>query len=253
MITVRYLLFGVLLGVAATGSARAAVESGPAPLADAPSMQQSFLCPDLAITDLFRSKKLEYVHTLEFAEAMATVARGESPFAPQPVPNEWNSMVAQWYLHLFTADAAAAAGDPPSQPRMRFSAEEEPCDPALIHKASLEYRATHGNGKVSVVYPYYVPMGASELQEKIGRIDGLSERVASKIGLAERTGASKCSPGDIARAEKALELALRTAAAHHYDPDFAKPPFLEAERLADDLVENRRIANAMGFVCVSGQ
>ena len=253
MKTVCSLLFGVLLGIAAAGAAGAAGESGPGPGGDTSQPQQSYVCPDLASTNLFRSKGLEYVHTLEFAEAMATVARGASPFAPQPVPNEWNSVVAQWYLHLVAADAAASAGDPPRQQWKRFSAEEEPCDPVLIHKASLEYRARHGNGKVGVVYPYYVPMGAAELQETIGRLDDLSDRVVSKIGLAVRMGASLCSPEDIARAEQALERARRIAAARHFDPDFAERPFIAAERLADDLVENRRIANAMGFVCVSRQ
>ena len=253
MKTVRYLLFGVLLGIAAAGAARAAGGSGPGPGGDTPSPPRTFLCPDLASTDLFRSNGLEYVHSLEFAEAMATVARGASIFAQQPVPSEWNSIVAQWYLHLAAADAAASAGGPASQPWKRFSAEEEPCDPVLIHKASLEYRARHGNGKTGVVYPYYVPMGAAELQETIGRLDDLSDRVASKIGLAVRMGALLCSPEDIARAEQALERARRTAAAHHYDPDYAERPFLAAERMADDLVESRRIANAMGFVCVSRQ
>jgi hypothetical protein len=104
-----------------------------------------------------------------------------------------------------------------------------------------------------VVYPYFVTMGAGELEERVGHLDALSDRVASKIGMAERMGALQCSPSDVARAGEALESARRIAAAHHYDPDYAERPFLAAERLADDLVETRRIAYSRGFVCYSSQ
>ena len=250
MKTLRILLLGILLWPAVAGSAPAAGElSGR----DTSPPLQTFVCPDLARTELFRSKGLEYVHTLEFAEAVATVARGNSPFAPKPVPAEWGTVAAQWYLHLAAHDAERSAGHLTPVQWKRFSADEEPCDPVLLHKASLEYRATHGNAKAGVVYPYYAPMGAAELQETIGRLDDLSEHVASKIELAERMGASQCSPRDVARAVEALGNAQRIAAAHHFDPDYAERPFLVAERLADDLLESRRTATALGFVCVSSQ
>ncbi|HWS15729.1 MAG TPA: hypothetical protein VN450_05995 [Candidatus Methylomirabilis sp.] len=251
MNTLRFFWIGVLLWIAAAGAALAAGEPGPGAGGGPPPTQHTFVCPDLASTELFRSKGLGYVHTLEFAEAVATVARGASPFAPQPVPPEWNSVAGQWYLHLAAHDAEASAGHPPPVQWKRFSADEEPCDPVLLHKASLEYRARHGNA--GVVYPYFVKIGAVELEERVGHIDDLSDRVASKIGMAERMGALQCSPSDVARAEKALESALRIAAAHHYDPDYAERPFLAAERLADDLVESRRFATSRGLVCFSSQ
>jgi hypothetical protein len=253
MNTLRFSLIGLLLWFVAAVTAPAANANSPGPGGGTPLAQPAFICPDLAGTDLFRSKGLEYVHTLAFAEAVATVSRGDSPFAPHPVPSGWSSAAAQWYLHLVAHDAGAAGGQLQPPRRERFPGDEPPCDPVLLHKASLEYRARPGNGKAGVVYPYYVLMGADELQERIGHIDDLSAQVASKIGLAERMGASKCSPSDVARAEMALESARRIAAAHQYDPDYAERPFLAAERLADDLVENRRIANSRGFVCHSSQ
>ena len=247
------LLIGGLLRIAAADTACAAGEPGPDAGGGTLLPQRTFVCPDLASTNLFRSKGLEYVHNLAFAEAMATVASGASPFAPPPVPKEWRTVAAQWYLHLAAHDAAPSAGKLQQVQWKRFSAEKETCDPVLLHKASLEYRARPGNGKVAVVYPYYAPMGAAELEESIGHLDDLSDQVTMKIGLAERMGASQCSQSDIARVKKALESARQFAAAHHFDPDYAERPFLVAERMADDLMQNRQIANAKGFVCYSSQ
>lgn len=251
MDTLRYTLIVVLLLSAAAVTAHAANGNVPGPGGGAPPAQQAFLCPDLGRTDLFRSKGLDYVHSPAFAEAVAAVALGASPFAPPPVPPEWNSVAGQWFLHLAAHEAEPSSAQPHPFHWKSFSAEEEPCDPVLLHKASLEYRARHGNA--GVVYPYFVTMGAVELEERVGRLADLSDRVASKIGMAERMGALQCSPGDVARSEKALASARRVAAAQHFDPDFAERPFLAADRLADDLVESRRFANTRGFVCYSSQ
>jgi hypothetical protein len=250
---ILFLLIGVFLWIAAEDAVHAAGNVVIEPGGGAPPQTNAFVCPDLASTDLFRSKGLEYVHTLAFAEAMATVASGASPFAPPPVPEEWKTFTAQWYLHLVSNDAAPFAGESSPVQSKRFSSEEETCDPVLLHKASLEYRARPGNGKVAVIPPYYPPMGAAELEENIGHIDELSNQVQSKIGTAERLGAAQCSPSDLARVEKALESARKFAAAHHYDPDYAERSFVVADRMAEELVRNRQFATSKGFVCYSHQ
>jgi len=248
----RILLIGALLWVATTGVARASGEAVPDAGADAGQPQRTFVCPDLASTDLFRSKGLQYVHTLAFAEAVAAVAGGTSPFAPQPVPKEWSSVAAQWYLHLVAHDAETPGAQMPPLRWEGFSADDAPCDPVLLHKASLEYRSIPGNGKAGVLFPYYVPIAAHELEEKILALARRGERIAAKIALAERMGAAQCSPGTVAKAKAGLEGANRIAANDHYSPEFSDPTYGAAERLADELTEGRRIAAALGITCYTG-
>jgi hypothetical protein len=211
----------------------------------------SFICPDLAHTELFRAKGLEYVHTMAFAEAMLAVAGGRSKFAPGPVPLEWQSAAANWTVHLATHEAGLAPQWLMGAIWPRFSSDENACDPQLLYKASLEYRAQPGNEKAAVLFPYYPKMAAHDLEEMIVPLSGRLDRVSSKIATAEQVGAKDCVPAKVARAKELLETARRATAEYHYDGIVIEPFFTRAENAAEELIEERRMAAASGLSCYS--
>jgi hypothetical protein len=211
----------------------------------------SFICPDLAQTELFRAKGLEYVHTMAFAEAMLAVAGGRSKFAPSPVPQEWQAAAANWTVHLATHEAGLAPQWLMGTIWPRFSSEENSCDPQLLYKASLEYRAQPGNGGAAVVFPYYPKIAAYDLEEMIVPFSGRVDRVSSKIATAEQVGSRDCVPEKVARAKELLETARRATAEYHYDGLVIESFFARAENAAEELMEERRMAAASGFTCYS--
>jgi len=237
-------LLAVSEGVPATAIA-ASAEGDGAPYTG------SFICPDLAHTELFRAKGLEYVHTMAFAEAMLAVAGGRSKFAPTPVPQEWQAAAANWTVHLATHEAGLAPRWPMGTFWPRFSSEENSCDPQLLHKASLEYRTQPGNGNAAVVFPYYPKMAAYDLEVMIEPLSGRLDRVSSRIATAEHVGAKDCVPGMVAHAKELLETARRAATEYHYDGAVIEPFFSRAENAAEELTEERRMAAASGFICYS--
>lgn len=211
----------------------------------------SFICPDLAYTELFRAKGLEYVHTMAFAEAMLAVAGGRSKFAPPPVPQEWQAAAANWTVHLAAHEAGLAPQGLMGILWPRFSSEENSCHPQLLYKASLEYRAQPGNEGAAVVFPYYPEMAAHDLEEMIVPLSGRLDRVSSKIAMAEQVGATECVPGKVAHAKELLETARRATAGYHYDAIVIEPFFARAETAAEELIEERRMAAASGYRCFS--
>jgi len=236
--------------VAVSGVMRAAAMAGSAE-GDGTVYGDSFICPDLGHTGLFREKGLEYVHTMAFAEAMLAVAAGRSKFAPAPVPQEWQAAAANWTVHLATHEAGLAPQRLMGTFWPRFSSEENVCDPRLLHKASLEYRAQPGNGNAAVVFPYYPPIAGYDLEVMILPISGRLDRILSKIATAERAGANDCVPGKVARAKELVETARRATAEYHYDGAVIGPFFTRAENAAEELMEERRMAAASGFICYS--
>jgi len=236
--------------VAVSGGMRAAAMAGSAE-GDGIVYSGSTICPDLAHTGLFRAKGLEYVHTMAFAEAMLAVAGGRSKFAPSPVPQEWQAAAANWTVHLATHEAGLAPQWLMGTIWPRFSSEENSCDPQLLHKASLEYRAQPGNGKAAVVFPYYPKMAAHDLEEMIAPLSARMDRASTKIATAEQVGARDCVPEKVARAKELLETARRATAEYHYDGLVIEPFFTRAENAAEELMEERRMAAASGFSCYS--
>jgi hypothetical protein len=250
---VRIASIGFLSLLALSGIMAANAPAGESVPASKGAPEAAFLCPDLARTGLFRSKGLGYLHTLEFAEAVSAVAGGRSSFAPPPVPEDWKDASSRWLMHLMTHEAGILPGSVLLPLGEGFSSEESPCDPQLLHKSSLEYRSRPGNGSAGVVYPYYVPMAAHELEKVILPHSVRAGRIAATIELAERMGAAACSPTLVEAAKEALDGARRAAAERHYDAVSLEPSFSDAERLADELSEGRRLAAAQGVPCVAGK
>jgi len=245
--------FAALVFVAVASGSHAgaiALASGPGE-ENGVAYQGAYACPDLAHTPLFRSKGLEYVHTMAYAEALLVVAGGKSRFAPPPVPPEWQSAATNWTIHLLTHEAGLTPRGLMGVLWPRFSSEDNPCDPRLLHKASLEYRARTGNGNAPVLFPYYAPMAARELEEMLRPLSGRVDRIASKITTAEQVGAAECAPEKVARAKELLETARRATAEYHYDGVVIEPFYTLAEGAAEELMEERRMAAAGGFRCFS--
>lgn len=240
-------LIVIASAVAVSGGMQTTVMAGSAE-GDGIVYSGSSICPDLAHTGLFRAKGLEYVHTMAFAEAMLAVAGGRSKYAPTPVPQEWHAAAANWTMHLATHGAGLA---PQWLMGIRFSSEENSCDPQLLHKASLEYRAQPGNGGAAVIFPYYPPMAAHDLEGMIAPLSGRLDRVSSKIATAEQAGAKDCVPGKVAHAKELLETARGAAAEYHYDGVVIEPFFTRAENAAEELMEEGRMAASSGFICRS--
>ncbi len=209
----------------------------------------SFICPDLAQTELFRAKGLEYIHTMAFAEALLAVAGGRSKHSSPPVPQEWQATAANWTVHLATHEAGLAPQWLMGTIWPRFSSEEGVCDPELLYKASLEYKGQPGNEGAAVIYPYYPKMAEHELEGMIAPLSGRVERISAKIVTAVSVGAMDCEPGKVAHAKELLETARRATAEYHYDTIVIEPFYTRAEAAAEELVEERRMAAASGFTC----
>ncbi|GAB4227790.1 MAG: hypothetical protein OHK0028_00880 [Deltaproteobacteria bacterium] len=78
--------------------------------------------------------------------------------------------------------------------------------------------------------------------------------IASKIREAEQLGAKGCSPRTLARATVALEHVVHEVEEGYYHPAWLEPDFAAAERAADELLAERKLAAKLGprFRCVSG-
>lgn len=79
-----------------------------------------------------------------------------------------------------------------------------------------------------------------------------SDEIAAKIAEAERLGARRCAPRELARAKVELEHALHEAAETHYPREWLHREFDKAESAANELLEHRRLATSLGvnFRCV---
>jgi hypothetical protein len=238
-----------------------------------------FGCPDIAYTNLFRSKNLEYVHSREFVEALHAVAKGDSHFSPSITPPEWMDTAYQWGMHMlahrmgsFVLPAPGASDFPDTKKpervalssengvfsRMRsvldwerFGIEEESCSPFLVHRASLEYRSRPGNEEAGSVFPYYVRIGIGDLGEWIERFAVRAYRIGAKIARAEQMGAIQCSPTALANARSELSRARRKVDGSHYDIFEIEAAFDKADKVATDLIRSRQMASHKRFVCFS--
>jgi len=76
-----------------------------------------------------------------------------------------------------------------------------------------------------------------------------ADRIAMQIERAEQMGASKCAPRELARAKVQLEHALHELAEGHYPAAWTSREFDEAERVADEMLRGRILAQRSGFRC----
>ncbi len=219
-------------------------------------------CPDIASTDIFRSKGLEYATSKEFAEAVVAVASGSSRYSPEEIPAEWRTTAAEWraYVKAYPASSASAAGSPyaslPGADQTMFLESRESCAPSLLYLASLEYRARMGNEEIRPVFPHVVRAGTHDLSVRIAekrRMDGIfakrAEEIASRIAEAERLGAGECAPGGIARAKMDLERARRESVGIRTGVGETEALFVNVAGYADSLLKHQQFASRKGIRC----
>jgi hypothetical protein len=238
-----------------------------------------FGCPDIAYTDLFRSKNLEYIHSQEFVEALHVVAKGDSHYSPRRPPPEWMETAYQWGMHILAHRIGSFVPPSPGAPDFpdgkkpekvalssensvfsrlrsvlaweRFRIEEDSCSPFLVYRASLEYRSRPGKEESGSVYPYYVRIGMGDLGEWIERFAARAYTIEAKIARAERMGAIQCSPTALANARSELSRARSKVDGSNYDIVEIETAFDKAEKVVTDLIRNRQMASYQRFVCFS--
>jgi hypothetical protein len=220
-------------------------------------------CPDLVYTDVFKARRLGYVNSPEFADAIRAVASGKSLYSPPEIPNGWLEAAKGW--SAFVAAHPKGVSEPLDPARtMGFGTRLDPepflskdaCVPALLYLASLEYRSRQGNWDLTPVFPHLVRTAIFDLGTQIvvknRNTPAYAKRtvaVMAKISKAEKMGAGDCEPTELARTKAALDHARRDAAGVRASVEETDASFSNAERLADSLLTKRQYAMAKGFIC----
>jgi hypothetical protein len=127
-------------------------------------------CPDIAWTQVFKARGLEYVHSMEFAECVYQVALAYSPWYP-----EWLAAAYGWGAHLaadevihpyiteeqpthqlieLSIDTIVYYDDGPPEGWEHYNVGPDCCNPWLIYLASRLYRQEYPG--VALAYPWRV-------------------------------------------------------------------------------------------------
>ena len=170
------------------------------------------LCPDLASTGMFEREDLRYVHTMEFAEAVYSVASGASRFSPREIPGEWREIAYAFGTHLAASGPLheqhaergesvglrkegspreAAARLPDLTNRLRE--DRNSCGPLLLFRASLEYRSQEGHEGIPLLYPHKVRNGVAELSSGSGT--GASWCASTRTPRTDRLSGTRLEEG----------------------------------------------------------
>lgn len=221
-----------------------------APDGEGDPLLRPFGCPDLAATETFRARGLEYVHTSEFADALFAVATGASRFSPPERRGDWEEAALRWRMHLVAHEVAPASPLRRVLDWERYGIDETSCPGYLVYLASREFQGRPGNDNAKLVLPFHVPTAAAELAETIDGYIARGYAIAARIDRAERLGAGACAPTIVPHARIALDRARRSVAADA-DPGAIENAFAAAERKADDLLNRGLVASGRRFVCYS--
>lgn len=243
------------------------------------------LCPDIADTKPFREAGLAYVHTVEFARSVFSVANGTSKYSPRTIPAGWKSAAYGWWTHVATGAKAGirylpveagsesatlrTAGAPAAvRPSIQTtigrpidwekeSLADTSCDPSLLFRASLDYRETTGREGLPLAYPYRVRLAADTLGRSISakyeaanRLAAWSDAIHRRIEDAERMGAAICQPKELARVRAEWEEAVHAATAIERTLEEAEAAFARAEESSTELFAQRQYASSRGIPCI---
>lgn len=231
-------------------------------------------CPSIAETMQVRNNGIDYVRTREFAEAVSAVANGTSEFAPMRVPEEWKG-AAKFWRETFTVNGkpriAVAPGEAgpggtrvvllspngsPIDPK-RLGLEARTCNPELLFRASMEYRLRKGQEDAPLLYPHLVRNAASGIEkyyvakmDTAVRIAKRADDVAGRIVRAEKAGAAKCLPQELARAKAELTMARAVITNVDFDPGPTEAVLAKAESLSEALKSPGSYAALHGIRCI---
>jgi len=230
------------------------------------------MCPTIAETAQVRNKGVDYVRTLEFAEAVNAVANGTSTFAPVRLPAEWKSAAALWGSSVASNGkpriAVMASAGPgkyqavllspsgaPLDPK-RVGLEEGTCNSDLLFRASLEYRFKKGQEDAPLLYPHLVRKAVSGIEQRIlAKMDAASRSakrandISVRIAQAEKAGAEECQPQELARAKAELAVAVGGISELDIDPGVTEAVLARAERSSADLLTAGRVASVSTAYC----
>ena len=247
---------------------------------------RSCLCPDIAITPLFRSGGLGYVHTVEFAESVYAVASGASRYSPEDLPREWMATANSWWTHVAVKENATIHMSPATETLRRTGEANLPdgslheirllsptgqeidleqagltgesCSPSLLFRASLEYRWRTGNPDAKLVYPHKVRTATRSLEDSIHAKMRMAQRFAERgdkitdlIAMAEQMGAATCQPKELALAKSELARARQVVTDIHIDLRETEASFAKAEMSAGSILSVQRYASSRGMMCYS--
>lgn len=281
------IMFGVLLAVAIpAGCALASGEAAPSSHGDAVSLPTLAgnsvtirpagytFCPAIAETAQVRGKGIDYIRTPEFAEAVNAVANGTSGFAPARLPVEWKGAARLWRetvaangkpkIAVVQGEAGIGGnraillspGGTPIDPK-RFGLEERSCNPELLFRASLEYRARQGQEDAPLLYPHLVRKAASGVEKRIlAKMDTAvrsakrADDIAERIVRADKAGAADCLPQELARAKAELAVLRMGIADIDFDPGVTEAVLAKAEPLSGSLLAAHSYAALHGIRCI---
>jgi hypothetical protein len=227
---------------------------------------------DQADTAQVRNKGVDYVRTLEFAEAVTAVASGTSTFAPVRIPTEWKGAAELWRSSVASNGkprmAVMAAAGPgkyqavllspsgaPLDPK-RVGLEEGSCNSGLLFRASLEYRFKKGQEDAPLLYPHLVRKAAAGIEMQIlvkmdvaSRSAKRADDISAKIAQAEKAGAGECQPQELARAKAELAAAVGGIAELDINPGVIEAVLARAERASVELLTAGRVASVSKAYC----
>jgi len=232
------------------------------------------LCPSIAETAQVRDKEIDYVRTREFAEAVSAVANGTSRFAPTTIPAEWKVAAADWKTSVAAGGkpriAVVSEGSGPGGHRAVLVSPagipmgpiglgmDRSCDPQLLFRASIEYRARIGQEDLPLLYPHVVRQAASGIGKTVTAKLDMAERnakrledTALRILQAEQMGAGECQPQELARAKAELAVARNGITEFDFAPGVTEAVLARADDLSGNLLTARRYAASHGIRCVS--
>lgn len=179
----------------------------------------ALICPDIASTDLFGSGELEYIHSLEFAEAVYNVATGNSRYSPREIPAEWLTTAYAWGAHLAasnTMPTLTVAGPAPA--RRTLPEGRDGCSPLLLFRASLEYRSSSGHEEIQLAYPYKIRAASKRLLEEIaGTTAFASAQSPTATSMQGPGGTTGRSEADV-RYRESITSAVRWISEHRESP-----------------------------------
>jgi len=231
-------------------------------------------CPVIADTKKVQSRGIGYIRTREFAEAVKSVADGKSSYGPRNTPEEWKGAANLWGSSVASSGKAKIVVMPgevspgkrqvvllsPSGATIdpaRIGLEERSCNPELLFRASLEYRARRGQENTPLLYPHLVRDAAAGIgktvtakMEMAGRSATRLEETSKRIRQAERMGAGECQPKELARAKAELAVASRGITELDFDPSMTETVLARAETLSGNLLSERRYAASRGIRCL---
>jgi hypothetical protein len=242
---------------------------------------KTVLCPDIAIMPEFRSGGLDYVHSVEFADAVYAVASGTSKYSPEAVPPEWMATASRWWRHVVVKETATIS-IPRATNTLRSIGEAgsttaglheirllsptgegidleqagltgESCSPSLLFRASLEYRNRTGHSDAKLVYPYKVRTAAQGLGDSIRvklemakKFANRANKITEMIARAEKMGAANCQQEELAMAKYELSHTRRLLADIHTDTQETEASLTKVELAAGSILRMHRLASSRG-------